>query len=354
MRILNRYIAKNILIGILLVMAVLLSLFTFFQILDELGDVGKGHYDTGKAIMYVLMTLPTTAYQLLPITALLGCTIGLGVLANNSELTAIRSAGVSIEQIIWSVLKMGLVIIVIGFVIGEWVAPVAEQKAQTMRSVARSSHLSLRGSQGLWARDGTQYINVRTVLPGRRLNNIYIYEVDLQHHVTHILHAASAYYRDDNWVLENVQHSYIVKGNVVADHEKQHIWDTNLSPELLNVVTVKPNTLSIWGLYQYIEYLESNGLSAEHYKQSLWTKATLPVVTVLMVLLSIPFVFGPMRSVSIGTRILVGTLVGIGFHLGSQMFSYLGLVFDLNSAFSALLPTLLAMLVVVLLLRRVH
>jgi lipopolysaccharide export system permease protein len=354
MHILNRYIAKNILVGVLLVMAVLLSLFTFFQILDELGDVGKGRYDTGKAIMYVLMTLPTTAYQLLPITALLGCTIGLGVLANNSELTAIRSAGVSLEQIIWSVLKIGLAIIVIGFVIGEWVAPVAEQKAQTMRSVARSSHLSLRGSQGLWARDGTQYINVRTVLPGRRLNNIYIYEVDHQHHVTHILHAASAYYRDDNWILENVQHSYIVKGNVVADHEKQHVWDTNLSPELLNVVTVKPNTLSIWGLYQYIEYLESNGLSAEHYKQSLWTKATLPVVTVLMVLLSIPFVFGPMRSVSIGTRILVGTLVGIGFHLASQMFSYLGLVFDLNSAFSALLPTLLAMLVVVLLLRRVH
>jgi lipopolysaccharide export system permease protein len=220
--------------------------------------------------------------------------------------------------------------------------------------MARSSHLSLKGSQGLWARDGTQYINVRTVLPGRRLNNIYIYEVDHQHHVTHILHAASAYFRDDNWVLENVQHSYIVKGNVVADHEKQHVWDTNLSPELLNVVTVKPNTLSIWGLYQYIEYLENNGLSAEHYKQSLWTKATLPVVTVLMVLLSIPFVFGPMRSVSIGTRVLVGTLVGIGFHLTSQMFSYLGLVFDLNSAFSALLPTLLAMLVVVLLLRRVH
>jgi lipopolysaccharide export system permease protein len=119
-------------------------------------------------------------------------------------------------------------------------------------------------------------------------------------------------------------------------------------------VTVKPNTLSIWGLYQYVQYLEANGLSAEKYKQSLWTKATLPVVTVLMVLLSIPFVFGPMRSVSIGTRVLVGTLVGIGFHLVSQMFAYMGLVFELNTAFSALLPTLLAMLIVVLMLRRVH
>ncbi|MGD8886053.1 MAG: LPS export ABC transporter permease LptG, partial [Gammaproteobacteria bacterium] len=250
--------------------------------------------------------------------------------------------------------KVGLLIIVAGFVIGEWVAPITEQKAQTMRSVAQSSHLSLKGSQGLWAKDGTQYINVRAVLPGRRLNDIYIYEVDHQHHVTHIMYAASAYYRDENWILEDVKHSYIVKGNVVADHKEEHVWNTTLRPELLSVVTVKPNTLSIWGLYQYVQYLEANGLSAEKYKQSLWTKATLPVVTVLMVLLSIPFVFGPMRSVSIGTRVLVGTLVGIGFHLVSQMFAYMGLVFELNTAFSALLPTLLAMLIVVLMLRRVH
>ena len=354
MKILNRYIGRNILVSIFAVMAVLLALFSFFQILDELGSVGKGRYDTGKAIMYVLMTLPTTAYQLLPITALLGCTIGLGVLANNSELTAIRSAGVSLEQIIWSVLKAGLVVIIGGFVVGEWLAPMSEQKAQTMRSVAKSSHLSLKGSQGLWAKDGTQYINVRAILPGRRLNNIYVYEVDHQHHLTHILYAKSAFYRDDKWVLENVKHSYIVKGNVVAEHEDKHVWNTTLSPDLLSIVTVKPNTLSIWGLYQYVEYLDRNGLSADQYKQSLWTKATLPVVTVLMVLLSIPFVFGSMRTVSIGTRILVGALVGIGFHLLSQMFSYMGLVFDLNPAFSAMLPTLLAMLMVVLLLRRVH
>ena len=338
----------------LIVMVVLLSLFVFFQFLEELKDVGKGKYDTIKAIMFVLMTLPNMAYQLLPIGALLGSTIGLGVLASNSELTAIRSAGVSMEQIVWSVLRVGLVVIVVGVIVGEWLAPMSEQKAQTMRSVAQSERLELESGKGLWAKDGAQYINIRTILPGRRLNNIYVYEVDHQHHMTHIMQAKSAFYQGDQWILESVDHSYLVKGNVVAHHEDQHVWETSLSPDLLGVVTVKPYTLSVWGLYQYIDYLESNGLNADKYKQSLWTKATLPVVTAVMVLLSIPFVFGPLRSVGIGSRILVGALVGIGYHLFGQMFSYVGLVYKLNPAFTSLLPTMLAILVVVVLLRRVH
>jgi len=353
MQILDRYIGRHIIISVLIVLVVLLALFTFFQFLEEIKFVGKGRYDMGKAFMFVAMTLPTLAYQLLPITLLLGCTIGLGVLASNSELTAIRSAGVSLEQIIGSVFKITLMVIVVAVVIGEWLAPISEQKAQTMRSVARSSHLSLKGSQGLWAKDGAQYINVRKILPGKRLSNIFVYELDHQHHITHMLQAESAYYRNDNWVLENVKHSYLVKGSVIANFEKQLKWKTDLSPELLNVVTVQPGSLSIWGLYQYIEYLEGNGLSADQYWQSLWAKLIIPIVSSVMVLLSIPFVFGPLRSVGIGHRILAGALTGIGYHLFSQMFSYTGLVIHLNPAFTALMPVFLAMLVAVLLFRRV-
>jgi len=354
MQILNRYIHKNIIISVFIVLFVLLALFAFFQYLEELKDVGKGRYDAGKAFMFVLMTLPTLIYQLLPMTVLLGCTIGLGILASNSELTAMRSAGVSLDQIMRSVFKVSLVIIAIGIAVGEWLAPQSEQNAQTMRSVAMSNNLSLQGAQGLWAKDGPQYINVRKILPGKRLSDIYVYEVDHQHHVTHVLRAATAVYRDNNWVLENVAHSYLVKGKVIAHYEKEHVWETKLSPELLNVVTVKPNTLSVWGLYQYIDYLDNNGLSSDQYKQSMWSKLMLPVVSGIMVLLSVSFVFGPLRSVSIAHRVLTGVLVGIGYQLFGQMFYYLGLIIKLNPAFTALMPTLLAMLLAVVLIRRVY
>ena len=354
MRILDSYIAKNVVVTMLVVLFVLLSLFTLFGFIDELKDVGKGNYNIGKAMLFVLMTLPSLAYQLLPMTALLGCTIGLGLLASNSELTAIRSAGVSLERIIWSVLKVGIAVVLLGILVGEWLAPQTEQFAQTMRSVAKSSHLSLKGKQGLWAKDGTQYINVRKILPGQRLGDVYVYEVDHEHHVTHVLYAKSASYDKDQWVLENVKHTYFVKGKVIAQAEDRHEWKTVLSPDLLNVVTVRPNTLSIRGLYQYIQYLDKNNLSADQYRQTFWTKAILPVVIIIMMMLAIPFVFGPLRSVGAGHRILVGSLVGIGFHLLSQMFSYLGLVLEFKPVVSAMLPAMLASVLVIYLMRRVH
>jgi len=354
MRILDNYISKSVASSMLLVLSVLLALFTLFGFLDELKDVGKGNYGVAQAMLYILLTLPSLAYQLTPMTALLGCTVGLGVLAGNSELTAIRSAGVSLERIIWSVLKVGIYTVAIMTLVGEWIAPISEQYAQTMRSVAKSNNLSLKGGQGLWAKDGAQYINVREILPGQRLGSVYIYEVDQQHRITHILHAESAIYKNQDWELENVKHTYFEENKVTSAVEPRHLWKTNLSPDLLNVVIVKSRTLSIWGLYQYINYLESNGLNAQQYQQTFWSKLTLPIVTLVMVLLSIPFVFGPLRSVGVGHRILAGTLVGIGFHLFSQMSNYLGLVLNMNAALSVMMPTVLAAVVVVVLLRKIH
>ncbi|NOZ54739.1 MAG: LPS export ABC transporter permease LptG [Gammaproteobacteria bacterium] len=354
MKILDNYIGKSVASSMLVVLSVLLALFTLFGFLDELKDVGKGNYGVGQAILYILLTLPSLAYQLTPMTALLGCTIGLGMLAGNSELTAIRSAGVSLERIIWSVLKVGIYTMVVMVLVGEWIAPVSGQYAQTMRSVAKSNSLSLKGSQGLWAKDGTQYINVREILPGRRLGSVFIYEIDEKHRVTHILHAESAVYKQQNWELENVKHTYFNDNQVTSTTDERYLWQTTLSPELLNVVTVKSRTLSVWGLYQYIQYLENNGLSAEQYKQTFWSKITLPAVTLVMVLLSIPFVFGPLRSVGVGHRVLAGALVGIGFHLISQMSNYLGLVLSISPVLSVLLPTALAAVVVGVLLRRIH
>ena len=93
---------------------------------------------------------------------------------------------------------------------------------------------------------------------------------------------------------------------------------------------------------------------ADGYKQAFWSKISVPLVTGVMVLLAIPFVFGPLRSVGISQRVLVGVLVGIGFHLINQTFSYLGLVFKLDPAFSALFPTVVAFILAVYLLKRVY
>ena len=353
MRILDRYIGRSVLWSTFIALFVLLTLFTFFAFMDEVGDIGRGDYGTWQALQYTLLTTPKLAYQLFPVAALIGCTIGLGVLASNSELTVMRAAGVSLGRIVWSVMKVGLLLVAISLIIGEGIAPAAEERAQTLRSVALSDRLDLGGRNGFWARDGNSFVNVRSFLPGQRLGGITIYSFDGQQ-LTRMLRAKSAVYEGGHWVLENITSSEVSFDGVSAQSIEREPWDTRLSPDLLSVVTVKPNTLSIKGLYDYVSYLRENGLDAAVYEQALWGKIVAPLVTGVMVFLAIPFVFGPLRSVSIGHRILVGTLVGIGFHLLNQMFGYLGLVVGIYPALTAVLPLALALATGFWLMRRVY
>jgi len=354
MRILDRYIARHVIMGSLLVMGLLLSLFIVFSFMDELHRVGRGSYETSDAVLYVLLLVPGLIYQLFPITALLGCTIGLGVLASNSELTIMRAAGISLNEIVWSIMKVGLMLAVLTLIIGESIAPVAEQYARTLRSVAISDKLAIHGKSQLWARDGNSFLNVRKILPGERLGGIFIYERDASQQISRIVQAQSAVFQKNQWILENVVSSDLASQQVTSQHEDKLIWDTNLSPDLLSVVTLLPATMSIHGLYQYANYLNKNGLDAATYEHAMWGKIVAPFVTGVMVFLAIPFVFGPLRSVGVGHRVLVGALVGIGFYLANQMFSYVGIVYNFNPVMSAILPAAFAFIVAYWMLRRVN
>ena len=338
----------------LLVMGLLLALFTVFSFMDELNRVGRGNYTTAHAVQYVLLLLPGLAYQLFPIAALLGCTIGLGFMASNNELTIMRAAGVSLGRIVWAVMKVGMVLVILTLLLGESIAPTAEQYARTLRSVAISDKLAIRGKSQLWARDDNSFVNVREILPGERLGGIYIFERDESHHISRIVEAKTAVYLNNQWVLEDVVSSEFGDKQVISLHQKNLLWETKLSPDLLSVVTLHPGTMSIRGLYQYVSYLNENGLDAATYEYAMWNKIIAPLVTGVMVFLAIPFIFGPLRSVGAGHRVLIGALVGIGFYLVNQMFSYVGIVYSFNPVLSALMPAGVAFAVAYWMLRRVN
>ena len=354
MVIIDRYIARHVALSCLLVMGILVALFAIFSFLDELNRVGKGNYTTVRAIQYVALLLPGLVYQLMPITALLGSTIGLGILASNSELTIMRAAGVSLKRIIWSTMKIGLIMFLFTFVIGENIAPVAEKNARTLRSVAISDKLAVHGKSQLWAREGESFVNVRKILPGERLGGIYIYERGDSQQLSRIVRAESASFNGNQWVLENVVSSELIDNRVANSIREKLVWKTKLSPDLLNVVTLLPTSMSIYDLFQYISYLKKNGLDTGKYEHALWGKVAAPFITGVMVLLAIPFVFGPLRTVTIGHRILVGALAGIAFYLVNQVFSYMGVVFNFNPMLIALLPVLLVFAFAYWMLRRVH
>lgn len=354
MKILDRYMAIAVAGSTLIVLLVLLALFSFGAFVAELDSVGKGDYTLSTAAEYVLLSMPRLAYQLFPMVALLGSVIGLGVLAGNNELLVMRAAGVSVARISYSVMKVGLVWVAVALVLGELVAPVADRYAKSMHSAALSGRFAVTIQNGLWVRDGLNFIHIQDVLTGGVLGGITIYQFDDHQRLLEVTRARKGRFVDGKWQLQQIARSRIDPAGIKTQSKKSMEWQSILSPDMMEVVAVKPDSLSVKGLLDYITYLRENGLSAERYQLAFWNKIVLPLTTAVMVFLSIPFIFGPLRSVGVGQRIFVGTLVGIGFYLLGQLFGYAGLLYKLPAALSAALPTAIFFSIAVLLVRRVR
>lgn len=354
MSLLDRYIGINIAGSTLIVLLVLMALFSLGALVAELDAVGKGGYTLVHAAQYVLLSMPRLMYQLFPVVALLGSVIGLGMMASNNELLVMRAAGVSVARIAVSVSKVGVVWVLLALVLGEYVAPPAEKYAHAMRATAMTERFAITSGRGLWARDGRTFIHVSDVLSQHHVKGVSIYEFDPQRQLRQITVAESAHYTGDEWRLTGVARSRIDSARVITEHLDAIPWRSLLNPDMIEVVAVKPDSLSITGLVAYIGYLADNGLSTDRYTLALWNKLVLPVTTMVMLFLSIPFIFGPLRSVGVGQRIFYGVLVGIGFYLVDKMFSYVGLAYAFPTAISATLPTVLFLALAVIMMSRVR
>jgi lipopolysaccharide export system permease protein len=348
----DRYIGRTVLLGIVGVLALLLVLIGFFELVAELEEVERG-YTTSMAYTYVLLGMPRYCYELFPLATLLGSLIGLGLLAGNSELLAMRAAGVSIGRIVLSVLKTGLLVLAVVVVVGEYLAPAAEQQAQRLKNQALSGQISLNTRYGFWSRDGDMFINIRQILPDAQLADISFYEYDDDARLLRATHAQRASYVSGEWVIEDVKRSDFSETGVSTAVIQRQTWKTQLDPSALDVLTVKPHMLAAWDLWRYIGFLQHNGQASINYEVAFWGKLTAPLVTMVMLFLSIPFVFGSLRSVGVGQRVFVGAMLGLVFYLLNRAFAYMAVVYSLNALFATLFPLLLFLVLAIWLLRRV-
>jgi lipopolysaccharide export system permease protein len=222
-----------------------------------------------------------------------------------------------------------------------------------MKMEALSSQVALQTRYGFWSRDGDTYINIRAFLPDSSLADVYIYEYDPDHSMRRITHARRAVLIDGEWELQDLAQSDFWEQKIFSRELAGLRWPGLLEPELLDVVTVQPHMLPAWDLWAYVVFLRQNGLSAAQYEVAFWSKLVVPLVTLVMLFLSIPFVFGPLRSVGIGQRVFTGAVVGTLFFMFNRVFTYLGVVYEFNALFTAAFPTLLFLLVALLFFRRV-
>jgi len=285
--------------------------------------------------------------------ALLGSLIGMGTLAAGSELVAMRASGVSVWRIVRSVLQAGVLMLVVVIMIGELLAPSAEHYGQKLRADATNKQASFLGTLGLWVRDGNYYINVRTILTDEKLADLTIYEFDNENRLSVIVTAAKANYSDDVWQLLGVEQTQFGDDHVEVHHVDQLERQTLVTPELLSMVVLRPQTMSVVDIAQLVDYLEENGLDAQQYRYAFWGRLMTPVASLVMLLVSVPFVFGSLRSVSSGQRIFTGILVGFGFYVVSQISSQMGQVYALNPLLASFVPSFLFMLLGIRAIRRI-
>ncbi|AWY42950.1 LPS export ABC transporter permease LptG [Pseudomonas putida] len=348
---LDRYIGSSVLMAILAVLGIILGLATLFAFIDEMGEASDT-YTLVDVLSYVLLTAPRRLYDMLPMAALIGCLVGLGSLASNSELTIMRAAGVSVGRIVWAVMKPMLVLMLVGVLIGEYIAPATESTAQANRSLAQGSGDAQSAKHGMWHRQGEEFIHVNSVQPNGILYGVTRYHFDKERHMLSSSFSKRAEFQTDHWQLNDVTTTLFHERSTEVVNTPVERWDVALSPQLLSTVVMAPESLSISGLWGYIHYLADQGLNNGRYWLAFWVKVLQPVVTAALVLMAISFIFGPLRSVTLGQRVFTGVLVGFSFRIAQDLLGPSSLVFGFSPLFAVLVPTGICALAGFWLLRR--
>ena len=331
---------QQFLAGILPALLLLLALFSFMALAEELEDVGQGSFTLPDALMVVFLTTPKRIVELLPVTALLGGLLGLGAMANHRELIAIRTIGISKRRI---ALTVAMLAVFLGFLITIlqfYVVPGFEREAATLRAQASQITGTRKGRSGaLWTRNEQHFIRVNGVQSDRTLLDIEIYSTDHRGRLTQMIQASRAFYAgQENWLLTDVLESTFRDAQVFETKRDNMQWNALLSTEQASVLILPLEALAPNDLINTIANLKQNKLDTHQYEIVLWQQISLLPSLLAMALLSLPFLLGSVREVSASQRAMIGGLIGIGFYLLQQLSGHLAGIMGLNPSLVILTP----------------
>lgn len=354
MKLLEKYVAKTVLSSIALVTFMLAGLQMFILFVNQLGDLGKANYGLAAAAEYVVLQLPYQVYLFFPMASLLGCLIGLGMMANHRELVVMRASGMSIWQVTLSVFKAALVLIVLLTLLGETVVPRLARVANDKKMSAMSNGQTLRTAKGMWLRYRNDFITIGTVVSSESLVQVYQFRFDAHHHLRLVRRMEAVHYQDGIWQARNVHETVISNHQTKAQTIGLMRWDVPLKPAIFNLSTSEPDEMTLHELRQFIRAQKVAKQTAMNYELDFWQRTFQPLTTLVMMMLAIPFIFGPLRSSTMGSKLLVGATVGFGFHILNRFFGPLSQVLQWPPILAAIGPTCAFALVGAYVMRRMN
>src|SRR5438477_6647783 len=322
------------------VFAAFLSLFSFFDLINELTDLGRGGYRLQHALAFVALTLPSHVYELFPVAVLIGTLYALSYLAANSEYSVMRGSGLAPWRAASTLFRIGIVFAVATVVFGELIAPVSERAAMQLKLSLTSSIVASEFHTGLWVKDDRRFVNVREVQPDTSLSDIRVFEFDDQYRLQSISFAKQGRYLGKNmWRLREIVHTGFTSSGSNVQRLAEMDWNSVLTPDILAVLFVVPERMSAWNLYQYTRHLSENRQKTEPYEIALWKKLVYPFATLVMMALALPFAYMHARAGMVGVKVFLGIMIGIFFHMLNSLFSHITLLQNWPPIASAFVPS---------------
>jgi lipopolysaccharide export system permease protein len=385
MQTLRRLIHREMLITVAYVALAFLALFSFFDLVEELGNLGRGDkanpYRITHAALFVLLWMPSRLYEALPIAVLIGSITVMARFAQSSEFTILRTSGMDPWRALRTLMSLGLVFTVLTFLVGDYIAPSSAKVAQLLKS-RYLGQISL-GQTGAWLKERQQFssfsVNVGALTSKGDMRNIRIFEFNANGLLVSTLQADSGTFANDEaWTLQGVKRSEFIlsddatpqaanaTGKPASDASNpnpgpsassglgttkarvQHTntsenyrWPTELNAEMVSVALLKPERMGTVDLFQYMTHLEANGQTSQRYEIEFWRKLFYPLSCLVMVVLALPFAYLHFRSDSISGYVFIGVMIGISFFLLNNVFGYAGNLNNWSPWISAAIPGIL-------------
>lgn len=351
MKRLDRYVALQVLSSIAIVLVVVLGLDFVFAYMDEAKSANE-NYTTQVILQYLLLKVPGSFYEFLPLSSLVGCLIGLGMLASHSELTVMRAAGISTLRIIMSVIKPALFLAFLSMLAGEYLVPVTEQLAQSKKAAANGGGKAVHSQFGVWHREGDTFIHINAVIPNGVIEGITRFDFDEQGVLQRSSFAKSGVYQTDRWLLSDISYTQFLGKRTTVSKQSSEQWELGLSPLLLSALVVEPKDLSLSRLWSFSHYLSRQQLQADSYFFAFWSKVFQPLTVIALVLIGILFIFGPLRSVTVGQRIIAGVITGLLFKFIQDILGQMSSAAGMSPLLAVLVPILVCLVFGLILIKR--
>jgi lipopolysaccharide export system permease protein len=362
MSVLRRYISSEICRSVFFVLVAFLALFAFFDMMGEIRSVGRGAWRIEHAFIYVTLGLPAYAYELMPIVALIGTIYVMAQLAARSEFTVMRASSLSMGRAIRLLLPVSIMLVVLTFVLGEFIAPKCSDFAENFKRSIRGAAISSEFRSGLWAKDviraadgksvsGSRFINASKVETDGVLRALKIYEFDREMRMQAIISADEAHFMGDGrWQLTNVEELRFAPDRspvelrqpamVLGRKFETTTLQSEITPEIMAVLVAEPNKMSAVDLAHFSRHLEDNKQRSERYEIALWTKLLYPLAVFVMMALALPFAYLQSRSGGVSLKIFIGIMIGVSFHLLNNLFSHVGLLNTWPPVATAVTPSI--------------